>query len=58
MPTENLLENSSPSPEPVQPATGTVPKAPWRAPTLTRITLKRTMKGSGGTNDGLGSSPN
>ncbi len=56
MPTENLLENSTPSPEPVQPATSTAPKAPWHAPTLTRITLKRTMNGSGGTNDLAGSS--
>ena len=53
MPTENLFENSPPSPESVQPAIGTASKVPWHAPTLTRITLKRTMINSGTQIDGL-----
>lgn len=55
MPTEKTIE-ITPEPAPPAPETEAAPKAPWRAPTLTRIDLKRTMKGSGQFADQVGSS--
>jgi hypothetical protein len=47
---DSLVERASERTAPV------FPRAPWRRPVVTRLPMRRTMLGSGPTDDGAGSS--